>query len=88
MEPENHEEAVSIVSDFSKLPRQDLEYAFTKEDYYRSPDFVPDTDILQANVDRAIELGLIKEGIKAANHVDLSLIQEARVKLEGTNGSN
>lgn len=82
MDPENHEEAVTIASTFMRLPRADLEYAFTTRDFYRSLDLVPDVPSMQRAIDNAVELDIIDRGIVVEDYVDLSIVREAKARLE------
>jgi len=81
-DPTNHAEAVKIVADFTKqsVPRSD--WAFTRQDQYRSPDVMPDADALQRNVDLLWKLGFLKSRIDMSKHVDLSLVREAADRVE------
>src|SRR4051812_18804947 len=59
IDPKNHEAAVAIASDVTKLPSEKLEFAFTKEDFYHSPDARPDLDSVQREIDGAVKLGAL-----------------------------
>jgi NitT/TauT family transport system substrate-binding protein len=83
LDPKNHKQAVDIAASALKAPRETLEYAFTKQDYYRSPDARPLLDAIQTDIDNAVQLGILKEGMKLApRYVDLSLIEEAKKRLD------
>src|SRR5215471_1479458 len=49
-DPTNHEKAVQIASNFTKIPPQQLATIFTKEDFYRDPDARPDIESIQRSV--------------------------------------
>jgi NitT/TauT family transport system substrate-binding protein len=84
LDPKNHEEAVKIASSVLKIPPESLAYAFTKGDYYRSPDARPEVQLVQNDIRDALKLGLVKEGIELApKYVDLSLITEAEKRIGG-----
>jgi NitT/TauT family transport system substrate-binding protein len=81
-DPANHEEAVAIAVKFSKLSAPVFEsWLFTKKDYYRDPNGLPDLDALQSNVDEQQRLGFLKSKVTVKNYVDLSLVQEAAKRL-------
>lgn len=78
MDPAHHEEAVGIVSRFTKVPAATLEpWLFTKKDYFRDPNAKPDLAALQRNVDAQVRLGLVKTELKVADYADLSLVEDA-----------
>lgn len=77
-DPANHDEAASIVSEFSKVPREKLKsWMFTKKDYYRDPDARPDAAALQANIDQLHQEGALKQTVEVKKYLDLSLLEEA-----------
>lgn len=80
--PANHEEAAKIVADFNKQPLARAEWAFTRADQYRSPDALPDVAALQRNIDLLWKLGFLKSRLDIEPHVDLSLVREARQRLD------
>jgi NitT/TauT family transport system substrate-binding protein len=83
IDPKNHQEAVAIAAQFLKLPTADLEYAFTPRDFYRSRDLVPDLASMQRAIDKGVELGILKKGIVVdPDHADLSIIKEAKARLD------
>jgi NitT/TauT family transport system substrate-binding protein len=81
-DPANHDDVVAIAAKFTKLQPQQLGYIFTKGDFYRDPNSIPDIDSLQKNVDTLKELGFIKEAIDLKQYTDLSYIQEAGKRLQ------
>jgi sulfonate transport system substrate-binding protein len=82
VDPRNHDEAVQIASRVSKQPPDKFqEWLFTKKDYYRDPGLVPDLEALQANIDLARDLGLLKASLDVKKHADLSLVREAAARL-------
>ena len=84
LDPKNHDQAVDIAANVLKIPKESLGYAFTKDDYYRSPDARPQIAAVQNDIRDALALGLIKEGITLEpKYVDLSLITEAEKRIGG-----
>jgi NitT/TauT family transport system substrate-binding protein len=82
-DPANEQEALGIISRFTKLPTERLQgLVFTKKDYYRDPTGVPDLATLQNNLDTQHELGLLKDKIEVAKYADLSIIEEAGMRLK------
>jgi sulfonate transport system substrate-binding protein len=83
-DPANHAEAVTICADVTKLSEDKLGYVFTKEDFYRSPDFVPEIALAQKEIDEAVELKVLPKPVTLSpQYVDLSLIQEAKARIDG-----
>jgi len=83
LDPANHDEAVRIVADYTKLKPQAFQsWLFTKDDYYRDPSARPNVAALQANLDTQRELGFQKTRIEARRYVDMSLIDEALQRIE------
>jgi len=84
LDPKNREEALAILSDATKLPKENLAFAFTKDDFYHSPDAGPDVASVQKEIDACAEMGVIPKRIEIASaHVDLSLIEEAKRRIDG-----
>lgn len=82
LDPANRAEAIAILARFSKMPPARLDnWVFTKRDYFRDPNGLPDLDILQKNLDTELELGLIKEKVEVRKYGDLSLVREAAQRL-------
>lgn len=82
IEPANHKDAVQIVSRFTKIPPERIDWVFTKRDFYRDPDLKPDLDSLQRGVDMLKEFGFIKSSIDIRKYSDLSLVEEAARRLK------
>ncbi|HEX6842115.1 MAG TPA: ABC transporter substrate-binding protein [Stellaceae bacterium] len=77
-DPKNRAEALQILSDFTKQPPSEYEdWLFTKKDYYRSPEVLPNVEALQNNLNVQKELGLLKISIDVNKYADLSLVKEA-----------
>jgi NitT/TauT family transport system substrate-binding protein len=66
----------------SKLPPVVFQnWLFTKKDYYRDPNGLPDLGALQSNIDQQRDQGFLKTKIDVKAYVDLSLVQEAAKRL-------
>jgi NitT/TauT family transport system substrate-binding protein len=83
LDPKNHEAAVKVATTLTKTPAQVWDsWLFTKKDYYRNTDMLPNLKALQANVDMQQELGFIKSKFDVSKHADLSIVKEAAAKLK------
>jgi sulfonate transport system substrate-binding protein len=83
IDPAHHAEAVAISVAFSKLPAAAFDsWVFTKHDYFRDPNGMPDLAALQANVELQKKVGFLKADIDVKKYVDLSLIEEAAKRLQ------
>jgi NitT/TauT family transport system substrate-binding protein len=83
IDPANHREVVDIVARVTKLPPPQLEpWLFTKNDFYRDPNGLLDTAVLQDNIDKMVDLGFLKSGIDVKKYVDLALVREAGMRLK------
>ncbi len=84
LDPKNRAEALAIAADFTKQKPEDLAYAFTHRDYYRSPDGVPDMAAAQNEVDLSVQSGLLPKPVTLSpTYVDLSLIEDAKRRIGG-----
>ncbi len=82
-DPANHREVVDIVAAVTKVPAQQLDpWLFTKNDFYRDPNGLLDTAVLQDNIDKMVDLGFLKSGIDVKKYVDLALVREAGTRLK------
>jgi len=82
MDPANHDEAVAIITKTMKLPPAIFErWVFTRNDWYRNVDGLPDLEALQKNVNAQKELGFIKADFDVKKSADLSLVREAAARL-------
>jgi sulfonate transport system substrate-binding protein len=82
LDPANHQEAVTILASFLKIPAERLGWAFTKNDFYREPNLRPDLASIQKNIDMLKEFGFIKDKVDVKAHADLSLVEEAANRLK------
>jgi NitT/TauT family transport system substrate-binding protein len=83
MDPANHDEAVAIITKTMKLPPAIFaSWVFTRNDWYRNLDGLPDLDALQKNVDAQKELGFIKADLDVKKIADLSYVREAAARLK------
>jgi len=82
LDPANHKQAMEIVMKFTHRPLKRIDYAFTKADYYRDPDAVPNIAYLQHAINLAVKNKVIKKGIDAEKYADLSIVKEARKRIK------
>jgi sulfonate transport system substrate-binding protein len=82
LDPKNHDEVAKIASGFLKVPPERFGWLFTKQDYYRDPNGLPDLAALQHNVDAAADLGVFKRGLIVSKYADLSIVKEAAARLK------
>jgi NitT/TauT family transport system substrate-binding protein len=82
IDPANHKEVAEIASRVAKQPPERFGWLFTKDDYYRDPNMIPDLAALQKNVDMTAELGFVKGKIDVSKYADLSIVKEAAGRLK------
>ena len=86
-DPENRQEALDIIAEVTKQkPSLYADWVFTKKDYYRDPDGLPNLDALQANVDLQHKLGFLRSLLDVKKYVDLSIAKEAAQRLDAAAG--
>ncbi|HVC55948.1 MAG TPA: ABC transporter substrate-binding protein [Stellaceae bacterium] len=84
LDPKNRAEAIAITADVTKLPKERLDFAFTKRDFYRSPDARPDIASVQKEIDESVKLKVLPKPVQISpKYVDLSLIEEAKRRIDG-----
>jgi sulfonate transport system substrate-binding protein len=82
LDPANREAAMKIIIEFTKQPRESLEYVLTKNDYFRDPNARPDAKRVQASVDASVLAGVLPEKFDASPYVDTSLVDQAVKRLD------
>lgn len=83
LDPKNHDEVIQIAAKVSKQPPERYKgWLFTRKDYYRDPNMLPNLDAFQANMNLQSEIGLIKAGLDVKKYADLSIVQEAAKRLK------
>jgi sulfonate transport system substrate-binding protein len=84
LDPANRADALAIAADVTKLPPDNLAYCFTQSDWYRSPDARPEIKAIQIEIDESAKLGILPRTIQLEpTYVDLSLIEDAKRRLDG-----
>lgn len=81
-DPANHAAVVEICARLTKQPPEHLDWVFTKKDYYRDPNMLPNLDALQKSLDMQKNLGFLSEAIDVKQYSDLSYIKEAAKRLQ------
>jgi len=82
LDPSNHDAVAQIASQLTKAPAERFGWVFTKNDYYRDPNMLPNLEALQRNVDMTKDLGFIHASFDVKAHSDLSLIEDAAKRLK------
>jgi sulfonate transport system substrate-binding protein len=82
LDPGNHDAIAEIAAQLTRQPPDHFGWLYTKRDYFRDPNMLPDLDALQRNVDLTKELGFINAGVDVHAHSDLSLVEEAAKRLQ------
>jgi sulfonate transport system substrate-binding protein len=82
MDPKNKDEAMKIAGKVTKQPPERFSWIFTKEDYYRDPNMLPNLAALQSNINTTKDLGFIRETLDVKKYSDLSLAAEAAERLK------
>jgi sulfonate transport system substrate-binding protein len=86
LDPKNHDEAIKIVADYTKLPPASFDkWLFTHNDLYRDPDHRANLTALQGNLDIQQQLGIQKTHIDVTQYADNSLVDEAAKRIGPTN---
>lgn len=82
--PANRPAALALTAAVTHKPEKDLDFAFTKHDFYHSPDLVPDVAAVQKEIDEDVKLGVLPKAVTVSpKYVDLSLIKAAKQRLAG-----
>jgi sulfonate transport system substrate-binding protein len=82
VDPANHDAVADIAAQLTKQPADHFGWLYTKNDYYRDPNLLPNLDALQKNVDMTKDLGFIQASFDVKAHSDLSMVQEAAKRLK------
>jgi ABC-type nitrate/sulfonate/bicarbonate transport system substrate-binding protein len=87
LDPANHDEAVKIAVDVSKIPAPVWQsWLFKKDgengDYYRNPAGIPDVAGMQKSIDLQVKYGYLKQGIEVKKYTDFSLVEAAAKRLK------
>jgi sulfonate transport system substrate-binding protein len=79
----NRAEAIKLLAKFSKQPEKNFEgWAFSEKDEPQASWAMPNMQALQANIDQFQRLGLIPRPFKAVDYTDLSMVQDAKKRIE------
>jgi sulfonate transport system substrate-binding protein len=82
LDPGNHAQVAEIAARLTKQPAERFGWLFTREDYYRDPNMIPNLAALQRNVDVTRDLGFVKASIDVAKYADLAIVEEAAKRLK------
>jgi sulfonate transport system substrate-binding protein len=82
-DPAHHQEAVELIVEATKQKAALYEgWVFTKKDYYRDPDALPNLEALQANIDLQHRLGFLRSALDVKKYVELGIAMEAAKRLD------
>jgi NitT/TauT family transport system substrate-binding protein len=82
IDPKNQKEVMAIAAKVTKQPPERFTWLFTKQDYFRDLNMLPNLDALQSNVDMVKDLGFVKGSMDVKKYVDLSIVQEAAKRIK------
>jgi NitT/TauT family transport system substrate-binding protein len=83
VDPANQQAVAEIAGRVAKQPAERFTgWLFTKKDYYRDPNLVPNLAALQTNMDLQRDLGFLKAKIEVAQFADLAPVTEAAQRLK------
>lgn len=83
LDPKNHDEAVAIAVQVTKQKPEELGYFFTHDDFYRDRDGTLDLAAAKQEIEDFVKLGILPKPIEIRDHVDTSLIEEAKKRING-----
>ncbi len=84
LDEKNRDAALDLLAGVTKLPKANLTFAFTGDDFYHSPDARPELDSVQREINEAVKLGVLPKPVEIRpKYVDLSLIEEAKTRIDG-----
>src|SRR5262245_50911454 len=75
LDPAHQKEVAEIAARVTKQPPERFGWLFTKSDYYRDPNMIPDLDALQRNVDMTRDLGFVKSSLDVRKYTDLTIVE-------------
>lgn len=82
-DPGNRPAAIGVIADFMKTPAKDLDYLFTKQDYYRDPWGRVNVQGIQHAIDVSQGLGLIPMTMQVTpKYVEYSFTDEAEKRIK------
>jgi sulfonate transport system substrate-binding protein len=82
LDPAHHDEAVKLATEATKQSADKYQsWFFTKQDYYRDPDGLPNLAALQKNIDLQHQLGFLRRPLDVSKYTDLSLMKDAAAAL-------
>ncbi len=82
LDAKNHSAVTEIFARLTKQPADRFGWVFTRQDFYRDSNLLPDLAALQRNVDTVQALGFVKARLDVNAHSDLSIVKEAAKRLK------
>jgi NitT/TauT family transport system substrate-binding protein len=81
-DPAHRQDGIDIVAQMTKQkPAMYAGWLFTKKDYYRNPQGLPNLAVLQANIDTQQKLDFLKSSFDVKKYADLSIVEDAGKRL-------
>jgi len=82
LDPANRSAAIGVIARFMHLPRNELDYVFTHQDYYRDPWSEPNIPGVRKPIDIAHQIGMLKQRVEVAPaHTALQFLAEAKKRI-------
>lgn len=83
LDPAHRAEALAIAAKVTHEPPENLDYAFTTKDFYRSSDAMPNVAAVQKEVDEGVKLGILPKPVEISpEYVDLSLVTDGKRRID------
>ena len=82
IDPKNQKEVMEIAGKVTKQPPERFTWLFTKQDYFRDYNMLPNLAALQSNVDMTRDLGFVKGSMDVKKYTDLSIVEEAAKRIK------
>lgn len=83
LDPKNYDEGRGILAGIVKVKKKLMSYKFTKEDFYKDPNLMPNVAALQRQIDLQHKLGFLPRKMDVSKYVDLSYLKEAQARVNG-----
>jgi sulfonate transport system substrate-binding protein len=83
LDPGTRTAVVQLAAAFTKQPVEVFaDWLLTRNDYYRDPDALIDTAMLQRNVDLLYDTGFVQRRLDIGKYLDLSYVRQAKQHLD------
>jgi NitT/TauT family transport system substrate-binding protein len=82
LDPNNQKEVMEIAARVTKQPADRFTWLFTKQDYFRDPNMMPNLNALQSSINITKDLGFIRNSMDIKQYADVSIVEEAAKRLK------